>query len=258
MTPDVPILCRNYLPTDLMPSLQKHGIERTVLVQTAQSVSETDFLLGLANACDFIGGVVGWLEMDSPGFATQFELYSHIRKFIGLRPMLQDISNDDWILRPQVIESLKLLAEHEFPFDFLTYTRHLPYVVKVLEKVPNLRAVMDHLSKPEIKDHKMDPWKNLMAEIAQHPNVYCKLSGMVTEANHDSWTPNDLSPYVEHVADCFGLDRVMYGSDWPVCTLAGSYGQVISALKTILKPRLDANTESAVFGDNAARFYKIQ
>jgi len=133
MTPDIPILCRDYLPPDLIPSLQKHGIDRTVLVQTAQSVSETDFLLGLANACDFVGGVVGWLDMDSSDFGAQFERYRHIRKFIGLRPMLQDIPNDEWILRPQVIESLKLLAEHEFPFDFLTYTRHLPYVVRALE-----------------------------------------------------------------------------------------------------------------------------
>ena len=131
-------------------------------------------------------------------------------------------------------------------------------MVRALEKVPNLRAVMDHLSKPEIKDHKMDPWKDLMYEIAQYSNVYCKLSGMVTEADHDSWTPNDLSPYVEHVVDCFGLDRVMYGSDWPVCTLAGSYDQVLNALKTILKPKLDANTEAAVLGGNACRFYKLQ
>ncbi len=171
--------------------------------------------------------------------------------------MLQDLPQDDYIVRPRVVESLKLLAEQNFPFEFLTFPRHLPYVLQVLEKVPTLRAVVDHISKPEIKLQKMQPWKSLLREVAQHQNVYCKLSGMITEANHESWTPDHLRPYIEHVVDSFGFDRLMFGSDWPVCLLAGSYEQVIEAMNTVLKPALDTASEAAVFGLNAARFYKV-
>ena len=257
MTPAVPRLCRDYFPADLKPSLDKHRIDKTILVQAAPTVEETDFLLGLAQPHDFVAGVVGWLEMDNKDFARQFEQYRRKPKFIGLRPMLQDLPQDDYIVRPRVLESLQLLAEQDFPFEFLTYPRHLPYVLQVLDKVPGLRAVVDHISKPEIKLRKMQPWKSLMREVAQHPNVYCKLSGMITEADQASWTPDDLRPYIEHVVDSFGFERVMFGSDWPVCLLAGTYDQVVDALSTVLRPRLDDASEAAVFGLNAARFYKV-
>jgi L-fucono-1,5-lactonase len=258
MTPDVPKLYRDYFPEDLKPSLAKHRIDKTILVQAAPTVAETDFLLEIAEPHDFVAGVVGWLEMDSDDFALQFERYRRKPKFIGLRPMLQDLPDDGYIARPRVVESLVLLAEHNFPFEFLTFTRHLPYVLQVLEKVPTLRAVVDHISKPEIKLHKMEPWKSLLREVAQHPNVCCKLSGMITEADHASWTPDDLRPYIEHVVDCFGFERVMFGSDWPVCLLAGTYDQVIEVLSAVLKPALDPASEAAVFGLNAARFYKVE
>jgi L-fuconolactonase len=257
MSPTVPVLCRDYLPEDLRPWLVKNRIDKTILVQAAQTTAETDFLLDLAIKNDFIAGVIGWLDMDSPNFAAELELYSKKPKFLGVRPMLQDLPDDDWILRPRVMDSLKLIAERDIPFEFLTYTRHLPYVLKVLKAIPNLRAVVDHISKPEIKNNKLDPWRSLMAEVAEHPNIYCKLSGMITEADHKSWTAEDLRPYVEHIWKCFGFERVMFGSDWPVCLLAGSYDQVISALQTILKPHLDERREVAIFGGNAARFYKL-
>jgi L-fuconolactonase len=256
MTPDVPILCRDYFPEDLEPHLAKHRIDKTILVQAAPTVAETDFLLDLAQRHDFVGAVVGWLDMESDDFPKQFETYRRKPKFRGLRPMLQDLAEDDYVLRPRVIESLKLVAACGFPFDFLTYTRHLPYVLQVLGKVPNLRAVVDHISKPEIKAQKMEPWKSLIREVAERKNVYCKLSGMITEADHRAWTPDHLRPYVEHVVDCFGLDRVMFGSDWPVCLLAGTYDRVIEALYTILRPVLDQASEAAIFGLNAGRFYK--
>jgi L-fuconolactonase len=257
MGPAVPILCRDYLPEDLQPLLKKNKIDKTILVQAAQTRAETDFLLELAAQHDFIAGVIGWLDMDSPNFAQEFELYSKKPKFLGLRPMLQDIPQDDWILRPRVGDALKIIAERDLPFEFLTFTRHLPHVLKVLEAFPSLRAVVDHVSKPEIKNRKLDPWRSLMADVAKHPNVYCKLSGMITEANHQSWTPEDLRPYVEHAFNSFGPDRVMFGSDWPVCLLAGSYDQVIGAVQLILKPHLNPRQEAAVFGGNAARFYKL-
>jgi L-fuconolactonase len=253
----IPVLCRDYLPEDLQPLLAKNGIDKTVLVQAAQTRAETDFLLSLAQEHDFIAGVVGWLDMDKPEFAEELETYAKKPKFLGIRPMLQDLEKDDWILRPRVKESLKLIAQRDMPFEFLTHTRHLPHVLKVLDEIPGLRAVVDHVSKPEIKNRKLDPWRSLMSDLAAHPNVHCKLSGMITEADHEHWTVDDLRPYVEHALECFGFRRVMFGSDWPVCLLAGTYDQVIGALQTILKPHLNEQREADILGGNAARFYKL-
>ncbi|MGH9344957.1 MAG: amidohydrolase family protein [Terriglobia bacterium] len=257
MTPAVPVLYRDYLPADLRPCLLRHNIQKTVLVQAAQTVAETDFLLDLAAHDDSIAGVVGWLDMKAPDFSAQFELYSKKPKFIGLRPMLQDIPDDRWILRPKVLAALEVVAASDFPFEFLTYPRHLPFVLKALESVPRLRAVIDHISKPEIRSGKLEPWQSSIAQLARHPNLYCKLSGMITEADHRCWSLDDLRPYVEHVVGCFGFDRVMFGSDWPVCLCAGSYDQVIGALQKILSLRLNEENERKLFGENAARFYKL-
>lgn len=257
MGPQVPVLRRDYLPRDLRPLLARHGIQKTILVQAAQTVAETDFLLDLAAADDSIAGVVGWLDMESPEFPRRFEQYRRYSKFIGIRPMLQDIPDDQWILRPQVLAALRLIADAGFPFEFLTYPRHLPFVLQVLESVPGLHAVIDHISKPEIRADKLEPWKRWIAQVSRHKNLYCKLSGMITEADHGHWSAGDLRPYVEHVMECFGPDRVMFGSDWPVCLLAGSYDQVITVLRELLSPNLNEDAERKIFGTNAARFYQL-
>ena len=257
MTPSIPILYRDYLPADLRPSLLRHNIQKTVLVQAAQTVAETDFLLSLAADDDSIAGVVGWLDMEDPEFSAQFERYRKKAKFIGLRPMLQDIPDDQWILRLRVLEAIRVVAESDFPFEFLTYPRHLPYVLQVLQSVPRLRAVIDHISKPEIRAGKLEPWGSRITRLAGHPNLYCKLSGMITEADHLHWSTDDLRPYVEHVVESFGFNRVMFGSDWPVCLCAGSYDQVIDALNTILSSRLNEETGQRLFGENAVQFYKL-
>jgi L-fuconolactonase len=258
MTPQAGVLYRDYLPADLHPLLSLHGIQKTIVVQAAQTYAETNFLLELAAKDDSIAGVVGWLDMDSPDFRQQFERYRKHAKFVGIRPMLQDIADDKWILRPQVLDSLRLMANADFPFEFLTHPRHLPFVLQVLDQVPELRAVIDHISKPEIRAGKLEPWKHWIAEASRHKNLYCKLSGMITEADHHCWSVSDLRPYVEHVFECFGPDRVMFGSDWPVCLLAGSYDQVVAALQEILSPMLSADTERKIFGENAERFYKLK
>ena len=257
MSPAVPVLHRDYLPADLRSSLVKHNIQRTVLVQAAQTIAETDFLLDLAADDNSIAGVVGWLDMEDPDFQAQFEQYRRKPKLIGLRPMLQDLQDDRWILRPKVLSALEAVAAADVPFEFLTYPRHLPFVLQVLESVPNLRAVIDHISKPEIRSGKLEPWRSSITQLAEHQNLYCKLSGMITEADHLNWSPDDLRPYVEHVVQCFGFDRVMFGSDWPVCLCAGSYDQVIGALREILASELNEETESKLFGKNAIRFYKL-
>lgn len=258
MSPSDPVLYRNYLPADLRASLDQHNIGKTVVVQAAPTMAETDFLLDLAATDDSIAGVVGWLDMEDEHFPETLERYRKIPKFVGIRPMLQDLSDDRWILRPSVILALRTLADRDVAFDFLTHPRHLPFVLEAIDAVPGLRAVIDHISKPEIRTGQLDPWREWIAKVAEKPNVYCKLSGMITEADHKSWSVDDLRPYVEHVTQCFGFDRLMFGSDWPVCLLAGSYDRVIGAVDEILAPQLNEETERQVFGENAARFYQLE
>lgn len=257
MTPALGPLYRDYLPADLVPHLTRHKFDRTILVQAAPTVAETDFLLELAAENNFIAGVVGWLDLESPDFARQFDEYRRRPKFIGLRPMLQDLPDDAWITRPNVLRSLRIIAAADFPFDFLVHPRHLPYVAKALDEIGPMRAVIDHISKPNIKQHNMDPWGDLLRQVAQHKGVYCKLSGLITEADHAHWTPDDLRPYVDHALECFGWNRVIFGSDWPVCLLAGSYDQVVEAIREVLRGRMDAAAERNLFGLNANRFYNL-
>jgi L-fuconolactonase len=258
MSPADTVLYRNYLPADLRPSLERHNIRKTIVVQAAPTTAETDFLLQLAATEDSIAGVVGWLDMEDGRFPETLDQYRKKPKFVSIRPMLQDLPDDRWILRPRVLSALRTLAERDVAFDFLTHPRHLPFVLDALEAAPGLRAVIDHISKPAIGTGKLDPWRGWIAEVAQHPNVHCKLSGMITEADHKSWSVDDLRPYVEHITQCFGFDRLMFGSDWPVCLLAGTYDQVIGAVEQILAPQLTEERERMLFGENAMRFYKVK
>jgi L-fuconolactonase len=253
-----PVLSRDYLPKDLEPILKAQSVDKTILVQTSPTIAETDFLLELAETSGFIGGVVGWLDLESPDFPHKLEQYCQNRYFVAVRPMLQSLPEDDWILRPGVMESLELIAQTGLAFDFLTFTRHLPYVLQAMEKVPHLRAVIDHLSKPEIEARKMQPWQDLMREVALHRNVYCKLSGMMTEADPQNWNIEQLRPYADHVMEHFGAERVMFGSDWPVCLLAAGYEEVLATTRTMVTDKLGKGEEQAVFGGNAARFYRLE
>jgi L-fuconolactonase len=258
MTPAVPILAQDYLPSDLRPELRKSGVARTVLVQAAQTADETDFLLKLAEETDFVAGVIGWFDLEQENFPLVYEeKRENHPKLLGVRPMLQDLADDGWILRKQVMENLRYLADRKIVFEFLTYTRHLPFVLEVLEEEPRLHAVIDHISKPEIKRGKIEPWNDLISKVARHQNVFCKLSGMVTEADHRMWEPEHLRPYIEHVLDSFGEDRVMFGSDWPVCLLAGSYAEVINALRTVVADHLSPSGLAKLFSRNGTRFYGI-
>jgi L-fuconolactonase len=171
---------------------------------------------------------------------------------------LQDLADDRWILQPQVLQNLKHLAGTGFPFEFLTFPRHLPYVLQVLEQMPDLHAVVDHLSKPPIASGELEPWAELMARVAAFPDVHCKLSGMVTEADHATWSPASLVPYVKHVINVFGVDRVMFGSDWPVCLLAAEYCEVVNALRTILSNWAGPQDLHKIFYANAIRFYHLE
>jgi L-fuconolactonase len=259
MTPEVPVLARDYLPDDLRPALRTAGIAQTIVVQAAPTVAETDFILQLAEETDFVAGVIGWFDLEDENFPLAFaEKRKKHPKLLGVRPMLQDLADDDWVTRKKVITNLGYLADQQVAFEILTYTRHLPMVLEVLEQVPRLHAVIDHISKPEIKAGRMEPWQGLISKVASHQNVFCKLSGMITEADHSTWEPDHLRPYIEHVLESFGEDRVMFGSDWPVCLLAGSYAEAVNALRTVVSTRLSPEGLTKLFWRNGSRFYSIQ
>lgn len=258
MTPAMPLLERDYLVEDLEPHLRKAGVGRTVLVQAAATEAESDFLLDLASRTDFVAGVTGWLDLADPEFPRRLARYRQHPKYVAVRPMLQDLRDDAWILGPSVLRNLRHLAELKFPFEFLTFPRHLPHVLRALEATPGLHAVIDHLSKPPIASGALEPWASLIGRVAEFPDVHCKLSGMVTEADHARWSPDSLAPYVNHAVDVFGSGRLMFGSDWPVCRLAAEYGEVVNALRTILGARLGPQELDQVFRGNAERFYGLE
>lgn len=257
ITPEIPVLYRDYLPQDLIPDLERHGIGRTIVVQAAPTYEETEFILRLADQSDSIAGVVGWLDLDDPHYADRWKKFACHPKFAGIRVMIQEMPDEAHLLKPHMIAAFQRFAEAELPVDLLVVSRQLPSVLELLNRVPRLRAVIDHLAKPEIARGILEPWKTQMSEIAAHPSVYCKISGMVTEADHKRWRHEDFQPYISHILAAFGTDRVMFGSDWPVCLLAASYDQAIEAVHACLPEQLGAEERARLFGLNAARFYCI-
>jgi L-fuconolactonase len=257
MSPSVPVLARHSGPGDLRPLLRKAGVVGTVLVQAAQTVAETAYLLGIARETDFVLGVVGWLDMEAPDFAAKLVGFRKDPLFLGLRPMLQDLEDDAWILRPGVLGALRVVADLGVPFEFLTFPRHLPYAIEACARTPGLVALVDHISKPSIATGDLDPWRDGMTRLAEVEGMRCKLSGMITEADHGKWCPSHLQPYVDHVLKVFGPGRVMFGSDWPVCHIAGQYGEVVNALRTCIGGRYGDDEIAAIFAKNAIAFYGL-
>jgi len=251
-------LRRPILPAELRPELARARIENTVLVQAAPSEAEAEYLLSLADEHAFIAGVVVWLDMEASDFEQRVARMQRRPKFVGVRPMIHDLADPEWMLGPSVRRAFGVLEQREVCFDFLVRPPHLPPLLRLLRDFPRLRAVLDHIGKPNIAGRQLDPWRTQLAAISGHANVFCKLSGMVTEARHTGWTPEDLQPYIRHAVACFTPQRCMFGSDWPVCTLAGSYGQVVDALERGLEPlALDPAEHARIFGDTAAEFYRL-
>ena len=256
MTSNLPI-ARDYMPGDLAPLLRQAGVAKTILVQAADTEAETDFMLGLAEDTEWIVGVCGWLDMDSDDFPDRLAHYMQNPYWRSFRPMLQDIEPADWILKPRVLRNLAHTARMGARLEVLTKPPQLPHAIEAIRQTPGLKAVVNHISKPNIADGVMEPWASQMSELRAYPEIFCKLSGMVTEAQPD-WTPEDLRPYIAHVLDVFGEDRVMFGSDWPVALLAAhSYGDVVNALRTVVGPLLSADGHRKLFHDNGARFYGV-
>jgi L-fuconolactonase len=254
--PSLARIRRDYLPEDLAPLLTSSGVDRSIFVQTQHDLAENRWALGLARANPFLAGVVGWVDLASADCERQLVEFKDDPKFVGIRHVVQDEPDDDFLIRDDVLRGLKVLERHGVPFDLLLFVKHLRHVPTLARALPNLPMVIDHLAKPRIKDQSLDDWMPNFREAAQFPNVFCKLSGMVTEADWEAWTPKDLQPYVQIALENFGPDRLMFGSDWPVCELAARYGSVMQALEEALGP-ISESERSAIFGETAARFYKL-
>lgn len=254
--PQLAPIKRSFLPEELAPQLRAAGVDRCVFVQTQHCLEENRWALELADRHAFIAGVVGWVDLAGPDCERQLLEFKEHTKFVGIRHITQDEPDDDFIVREPVLTGLEVLQRHDVPFDLLFYVKHLRHAATLAQRLPSLRMVIDHLSKPQIKGRRTDDWLPQLQAAARFPNVYCKLSGMITEADWRRWTAEDLKPYVQATLDCFGPQRCMFGSDWPVCELAGSYQAVHQALLDALGP-ISANEREQIFGNTAAEFYRL-
>ena len=256
LTSDLGPLYRDFEPEHLAPLLKAHGVFGTILVQAAPTEAETAFMLSLAETHDIILGVVGWADFDSQQAPQRIlELCSH-PKLVGLRPMIQDIEDDQWMLTPSVSNCLGEMTRADLTFDALTLPRHLGHLLKLLRQHPDLRVVVDHGSKPEISEGAFDTWAKDLDAIAQNTSAYCKLSGLVTEASKN-WTVDELKPYVDHLLEVFGPQRLIWGSDWPVCTLAATYDEWYLASEQLLSG-LTAEEKHRIWCDNALEAYRLR
>lgn len=257
LTPDLELLYRDFAPEDLQPLLDQADVIHSVLVQAAATTDETRFLLGIAEHHSMIAGVVGWVDMDSPTNAIEAldEFVLH-PKFVGIRPMIQDIEDPAWIDRPELTIVLEALVQSNVCFDALVRSVHLPYLLNCLTRHPDLRVVIDHGAKPNIAAGEWQPWADGIAAIASQTSAYCKISGLITEAS-DTQTYDDVMSYLDHLLEVFGPERLIWGSDWPVLNLAGDYKgwHDASTAKLNALPEQDQNN---ILGRNAIEFYDLK
>jgi len=256
LTPDLKDIYRDFLPDDLTPILAAAGIEGTVIVQAAPTIAETEFMLSLADDYAYVKGVVGWVDFEQAEAPAQISKLAQHPAMVGLRPMIQDIADPDWMLRAELTPAFEALIAADLTFDALTLPPHLSNLSRLLERHPNMRVVINHGAKPLIRDGVIEPWATDMTRLARDTQAYCKLSGLVTEANAD-WSIADLKPYLDHLLNSFGPDRLIWGSDWPVCTLASSYERWIATTDSLLSG-LTADERNAILGGNAAQAYNLR
>jgi len=248
-------LKRDFLPNDLEPHLIENKIEACVVVQADQSEKETEFLLELATQYEFIKGVVGWVDLRAKNVEERLQFYSQNQYFKGVRHIVQS-EKQDFLLDPAFQNGIGKLGNLNLTYDLLIYSHQIEAAIKLVSQFPNQKFVLDHLAKPNIKNGKIDPWKNQIQRLAQFSNVSCKISGMVTEADHSQWKPSDFIPYLDIVFDAFGENRILFGSDWPVCLLAASYQEVYQLI-TDYTANFSLEQRDKLFGANAERFYNI-
>lgn len=260
MPKDNAILYRSYAPADLKATLDRHNLDGTIVVQAAASVHETEYMLGLADATPWIKGVVGWINFEDPGDIAHLTRLAAHPKFVGVRPMIQDIPDVNWMLRDDVQWAFRAVCDLGVTFDALGFPKHLPNFLTLVQRYPGMRVVYDHCMKPQIRDQQAGAdaftgWADGMSQLAAQTQGACKLSGIVTETS-EGWTPDDLAPFIAHVLSAFGPDRVMWGSDWPVCRLQAEY-DAWYALALAATDHLSAAEQAQVFGGTATRYYGL-
>jgi L-fuconolactonase len=250
-------LRRDYLPDDLRPEMARARIHACIAVQARQTLEETRWLLDLADGNPFIAGVVGWVDLQADDVLEQLGMLSSHRKLVGVRHIVQSEPDDRFLLRAAFCRGVSALADLDLTYDILIYPRHLPVAADFVARFDRQRFILDHLAKPEIRAGEIRQWEHGVRRLAELPNVFCKVSGLVTEADWHRWTPDQLRPYVDVVFDCFGADRLMAGSDWPVCTLAADYGRTLSVVEEHVSRR-PAAERVAVMGGTAERVWKLE
>ena len=247
-------LRRDFLPLDLKPELDAAGFDACIAVQARQTLEETRWLLALADENPFIAGVIGWVDLRAESVREQLAELSENPRLVGVRHVVQAEPDDRFLLRPDFLRGIAALQEFDLTYDILIYPRHLPVAVEFVSRFPQQHFVLDHLAKPFIKAQTIEPWASNIRELARFPNVFCKVSGMVTEADWTSWKPEHFQPYLETALQAFGPDRLMIGSDWPVCRVAGSYSKVMSLVIEFLDQHAPDAREK-LLGGNAQRAY---
>jgi L-fuconolactonase len=247
---------RDFMPGDLEPILKKFEINGCVAVQADQSEIETEFLINLAEENDFIKGVIGWVDLRDDAVGKRLEYFSRFKKVKGFRHVLQGEADRALMLTPQFAKGISALKPYDFTYDILIFPDQLGYAHQFVKTFGGHRFVIDHIAKPDIKNKNIERWANGMKAIARHENVWCKVSGMITEADWQSWVISDFEPYLDIIFEAFGPDRVMFGSDWPVCNLAGGYQQMLSVVKNYTA-KLSEDEQARFWGLNAIEFYKL-
>ena len=248
------VLRRDFMPGDLAPHMEQAGVDATIAVQTRQTAGETDWLLRLADAHPFIAGVVGWVDLRADDVEASLEQLQNQPRLAGVRHIVQSEPDDRFLLDPAFGRGVAALGQAGLPYDILIYPRHLPVAAEFVSRFPSQTFVLDHLAKPEIRGGSIDEWARDIRRIATAPNVWCKLSGLVTEADWETWTPRQVHPYLDVAFECFGAGRLIAGSDWPVCTLAADYSRTMALVRDYLGSFTSAERE-LVLGRNAETVY---
>jgi len=256
ITDDMAVIQRNFLPEDLKPLLNDNKIDGSIIVQSDQSKEENIFQLANALQNEFVKGVVGWIDLQSDNVSENLEYYKEFKKLKGFRHVLQGERQRDFMLRPNFKRGIGKLREFGYTYDILIFPDQLEYTIQFVQAFPDQPFVLDHIAKPYIKDKQIDDWKKDIEKLASFENVYCKVSGMVTEAHWKNWTKEDFVPYLDVISESFGSPRLMYGSDWPVCLVAASYEQVIGLVNDYFST-FSPHEQDLIFGKNAIRFYNL-
>ncbi|MDJ1491632.1 amidohydrolase family protein [Cytophagaceae bacterium DM2B3-1] len=255
---DMATIRRNFMPEDLQPELQKLQFDGCVAVQASQTLDENYFLLGLSEDYSFIKGVVGWVDLQSDTVSDSLSEFASQSKFVGVRHVVQGESDPEFMLRPAFMNGIEQLAQHNLTYDILIYHHQLPMAIRFVEKFPDQPMVLDHIAKPDIKNGQgFDNWRKNILQLGSHSNVYCKLSGMVTEANWQIWTPQDFRKYLDTVLEAFTPQRLMIGSDWPVCLVASPYEKTIQLVIDYIQS-LSQQEQNQILGGTAAQFYGLE